>query len=431
MKTIFKNRSVWGWWFYDWANSAFALTALALFFPIFFKNYWNSGVDPTISTARLGVGHLVAGLCIACLSPLLGAMAGISFGKKRMLAAMLLLGTSCMALLFFIPQSRWLAALILFLLARMGFALGNLFYDSLLPDISESGQHDLISSFGYGFGYLGCGILGLVNVLMVLHPEWFGIADKTMAVKIAFLSVAIWWGLFSLPLFFWVREKSVPVKESRKLFRRSLRSMINTARDIYHTPQVLLFLIAFWLYHDGVHAFVMMATDFGLSIGIPESGLMSALLIVQFVAFPAAILFGYLAGRIGAKNTILIAIGIYLAVCLGGALYLKTQGQFLFLAALTGSAQGAIQALSRSMFTSMIPEEKASDYFGFYNLVGRFSVVLGPGLIGGMGLLGRRIGLENVAAARFGIASLAVLFIGGGVLLMKVKTCAQPSAEAC
>ncbi|MFW6254673.1 MAG: MFS transporter, partial [Chitinivibrionales bacterium] len=194
---------------------------------------------------------------------------------------------------------------------------------------------------------------------------------------------------------------------------------------------LLLFLVAFWLYHDGVHAFVMMATDFGLSIGIPDSGLMTALLLVQFIAFPAAILFGYVADRIGAKNTILIAIGIYTLVCLVGAFILQTQLQFFILAGLTGSAQGAIQALSRSMFTAMIPEEKSSDYFGFYNLVGRFSVVLGPGLVGMMGLLGRQLGFESVAAARFGIASLAILFISGGLLLLRVRPCAEPAGEVC
>lgn len=289
----------------------------------------------------------------------------------------------------------------------------------------------MISSFGYGLGYLGCGILGIVNVMMVLHPQQFGIDSKAQAVKLAFLSVALWWGVFSLPLFLWVREKKNRATGSKRLFRRSLRSMVQTGREIAHTPQLLLFLVAFWLYHDGVHAFVMMATDFGLSIGIPDSGLMTALLLVQFIAFPAAILFGYVADRIGAKNTILIAIGIYTLVCLVGAFILQTQLQFFILAGLTGSAQGAIQALSRSMFTAMIPEEKSSDYFGFYNLVGRFSVVLGPGLVGMMGLLGRQLGFESVAAARFGIASLAILFISGGLLLLRVRPCAEPAGEVC
>jgi UMF1 family MFS transporter len=422
MKALSKDRSVVGWVLYDWANSSFALTAMALFFPIFFKTWWNAGVAESLSTARLGFGHALAGLLIALCSPLLGAMADVRFGKKRLLVLFMLLGACCTGALALVAQPLWLVALVVFMLARVGFSLANIFYDALLGDVAGPGQLHRVSSWGYGMGYLGCGLLGVVNVVMVSAPQWFGLASKADAVRWSFVSVCVWWIVFSLPLMVWVRERPPVGRGSTlALMGESVRAMVATGRSIGRRRELLLFLIAFWLYHDGVHAFVMMATDFGLSIGIEAKGLMVALLVVQFVAFPAALVFGWLANRIGAKRSILIAIAIYVVVCLLGAALLKTQLHFMLLAALTGSAQGAIQALSRSLFASLVPAEKAGEYFGFYNMIGKFSMVLGPAIVGGVGLAAVKLGVDTQLAPRLGIGSLSLLFIGGGVLLWLVR----------
>ncbi|MBD3314434.1 MAG: MFS transporter [Chitinivibrionales bacterium] len=412
------RKAVWGWVLYDWANSAFALSVMALFFPVFFKTYWCSESDPTFSTARLGIGHFIAGLTIALMSPILGAVAQIGVGKKRLLGGAVALGTTSVAALFLVPAGNWLSALTLFLLARLGFSFANLFYDSLLTDVAEPRSIDRVSSLGYGIGYLGCGLLGVAHVAMIEGHEALGI-DKALAVRLAFLTAAVWWAFFSIPLFKWVREKLRPWLWGG-VVKRSLTETWRTAREIGRSRMLLLFLVAFWFYNDGVHAVVMMAADFGASIGIPLSGLMIALLITQFVAFPSAIGFGRLAGVIGAKRAILIAIGIYIVVTAVAAFFLRTQTQFIILACIIGSAQGAIQALSRSLFASMIPPERAADFFGFYNLVGKFSVVIGPGLVGGMTLIGRGWGMGPEVASRIGIGSLAILFVVGGLLLSSV-----------
>lgn len=413
------RKAVWGWALYDWANSAFALSVMALFFPVFFKTYWCTETDPTISTARLGVGHFIAGLTIALLSPVLGAVAHLGVGKKRLLGGSMLVGATAVASLFLVPQGAWVAALGLFLVGRLGFSFANLFYDSLLTDVAQPSSIDRISSLGYGIGYLGCGLLGVVHVVMVSRHGMLGI-DKGLAVRLALLTAALWWALFSIPLFRWVHERLRPWVWKGAV-RRSLSETWRTAREISRSRMLLLFLVAFWFYNDGVHAVVMMAADFGASIGIPLSGLMVALLATQFVAFPSAILFGRIAGRIGAKRAVLVAIGIYILVTAAAALFLRTQAQFILLACITGSAQGAVQALSRSMFAAMIPVGRAAEFFGFYNLVGKFSVVIGPGLVGGMALLGRGWGLSGETASRIGIGSLAILFIIGGVLLAVVR----------
>jgi UMF1 family MFS transporter len=290
---------------------------------------------------------------------------------------------------------------------------------------------DRVSSKGYAFGYLGCGLLGVLNTAMVLRPGWFGIPSGSMAVRIVFLTVGVWWIGFTVPLMLWVAERRGRVRRRGGILSASFGEAFRTARMIASQRHVLIFLIAFWLYNDGVHAFVMMSADFGMAIGIPASRLALALLAVQFVAFPAALLFGNLARHVGAKNVLLIAVAIYMIVSVVGAMALRTWVQFLVLACVVGCAQGAIQALSRSYYASMVPGDRAAEYFGFYSLVGKFSVVLGPAIVGGMSLFGKRIGLESVTAVRTGIAALGVLFIAGGLLLWRAPTRPAPVEAQC
>ncbi len=415
------KRAVWAWCFYDWANSAFALTIMAAYFPGFFKDYWSAGVDAAISTARLGFGNSFAGLCVALLSPILGALAGAGRAKKQFLVVFLCLGIIMTTGLFFIPKGEWFVAISIFIFARIGFNLANLFYDAFLVDVADLKERDMVSSWGYAIGYLGCGLLFIINFFMFSKPALFGISDTAMAIKYIFLSAALWWFIFSLPILFFVRERKSPTHEKiSNIIAMGLKNIPKTAGMIWKDKNVLIFLFAYWCYIDGVHTVVMMCTDFGLSIGITMKTLMIALACVQFVAFPSAIVFGLVSRRIGAKTVITIAIAIYIFITLGGAWILKTGTHFILFACLTGTVQGAIQALSRSFFSKMIPADKSTEYFGFYNMVGRFAIILGPAIVALSNILVHSIGLRSQIASRSGISALSVLFIIGGFLLLKV-----------
>jgi UMF1 family MFS transporter len=292
----------------------------------------------------------------------------------------------------------------------------------MLIDVAESEQYDFVSSLGFSIGYLGCGILFLFNLIMLKNPELFGLVSKAQVVKISFLLVSIWWFIFSLPLLFIVKPRSTTIKIAFVPFVVSgLERLFKIMTEIIKDKNTLLFFIAYFFYIDGVHTIVMMATDFGLSIGIKIDTLMLALLWVQFVAFPAALGFGFLSRKIGAKPIVLIAIGIYILISLGGAWIISTGTHFIIFACITGTAQGAIQALSRSLFANMIPEDKETDYFGFYNMIGKFSVVLGPGLVALCNIIAYYIGFESKNASRFGISILAILFVIGFIILSKVR----------
>ncbi len=413
------RKAVISWWFYDWANSAFILTVVAGFFPVFFKSYWCAAVDPTVSTARLGIGNAVAGLLVAVMSPLLGAVADAGRAKKLLLGVFVALGAFSTIGLFFMPKGEWLGALSIFLIASVGFNSANIFYDALLIDVTERSRMDWVSSVGYAIGYLGCGLLFLVNVLMVSHPAWFGLSGPAQAIRVSFLMAAIWWLVFSIPLFLNVHEKRSEKRVgARDAVRIGTSHILHTARAILHNRPLLLFLLAYWLYIDGVHTSVLMAVDFGMAIGLKPASLMVALLVVQFVGFPSALLFGKLAGKIGAAGMIMIGIGIYIGVCGAGSLLLRTATHYIILAGITGMAQGGIQALSRSCFGKLIPADAAGEYFGFYNIVSRFAVILGPAVVAMVTLATRHAGLPSLTASRVGMSSVSLLFAGGLVLLI-------------
>jgi UMF1 family MFS transporter len=421
MKVSTAQRAVWSWCLYDWANSAFALTVMAAFFPAFFNKYWNPGVDSAIITFRLGMGNTVAGLCVALVSPVFGVMAGIGKTKKQFLASSIFLGTFMTAALFFVGKGEWLTALIVFILARIGFATANLFYDAYLLDVAQPGQRDLVSSQGYAIGYLGCAILFTINILMYLKPAIFGLRSPVDGIRYSFLSAAVWWLLFSIPILAFVHEKPAP-RGAIRFIESGTRDLRDTIIAIIKDKNLLLFLVAFWCYFDGVHTIVVMAKNFGISLGLPYGTLMAALLCVQLVAFPSALLFGYCTRWIGSKLIILVSICFYIFITLGGAWILRTSTQYFIFASLTGMVQGAIQALSRSFFTRMIPVGKESEYFGIFNMVGRFSVVLGPALVGISNLVCFKIGLNPQTASRAGISSLSLLFFAGGLILARVRT---------
>jgi UMF1 family MFS transporter len=405
------RRPVVAWALYDWANSAFATTVMAAFFPIFFKQYWAVDVEATVSTFRLGLANGIDSLLIALLAPLLGAMADRGGVRLRMLAFFTLLGAAMTAGLYWMQQGDWVAAAILYAAAGFGFSGAVTFNDSLLVDVAEAAEYDLVSSYGYSLGYAGGGLMLLLNVAMVANPGWFGLADATEAVRLSFLMVAGWWLLFSIPCLIWVRERKPaqplsPVSAARAGWRE-LRATIGAVREL---RPLVWFLLAYWMYIDGVNTIIKMAVDFGLSLGFPQQSLIAALLVTQFVAFPAALAFGWLGGRIGARNGIFIAIAVYSAGTVA-AYWMDSIGEFYLLAVTIGLVQGGIQSLSRSYFAALVPQGKQGEFFGFYNMMGKFAAVLGPLLVGVTALV--------TGSSRAGILSVIVLFAGGAALLWK------------
>jgi len=406
-------RQKWGWAMYDWANSAFATVVMAGFFPVFFKDYWNAGLDPVDSTFRLGVANSLASFLIVLLAPLLGAVADRLARRKALLLAFALLGSLMTAGLYLAGQGEWQLAMFLYVFAIIGFSGSNIFYDSLLPFVSHDKDMDRTSALGFSLGYLGGGLLLSLNVGMVLHPEWFGLADPASAVRGSFLIVAAWWLLFSIPLFLLVEEpggdgSALSVQVLLAGFQRIWR----TLHEVRQLQNIWLFLVAYWLYIDGVDTIVRMAVDYGLSLGFNQNDLILALLLTQFTGFPSALLFGRLGSRFGAKAGIFAGLLIYVLVTVWASV-MTTAAEFYYLAVLIGLAQGGVQALSRSLYARMIPPERSAEFFGFYNMMGKFAAIIGPVLMGWIGVLSGN--------PRTGILSLLVLFTAGAVLLVKVK----------
>ena len=406
------TRERWGWVFYDWANSAFATTVMAGFFPVYFKAYWNTGLDTTVSTFRLGMANSVASLLIVLLAPVLGAMADCMSRRKAMLFVFACLGWLMTGGLYLVAEGDWILAVLFYILAVIGFSGSNVFYDSLLPFISSREELDRTSAFGFALGYLGGGVMFSCNILMVLHPDWFGLADSDAAVRIAFLMVAVWWLVFSLPLLLLVKEPGgAGGGPALRVVREGFVRVWHTLHEVRRLHNVWLFLIAYWLYIDGVDTIVRMAVDYGLSLGFDHKSLLMALLITQFTGFPAAIAFGYLGSRFGPRAGILLGLCVYMVVTVRASV-MSSPGEFYLLAFAIGLAQGGVQALSRSLYARMIPGNRTAEFFGFYNMLGKFAAVIGPVMMGWVGALS--------ASPRIGILSLLVLFVIGALVLLKV-----------
>ncbi|MGD9022184.1 MAG: MFS transporter [Deltaproteobacteria bacterium] len=426
------KKAVWGWVMYDWANSAFATAVMAGFFPVFFKQYWSFGADVNMSTARLGLGNSVASIFVAIIAPVLGAIADKGSARKKFLVFFAYLGALMTAALFLVQKGDWGWAIFVYVMGIIGFSGANIFYDSLLPSVADEDEVDYVSGLGFSMGYLGGGLLFLVTVLMASMPGRFGFPDTETAVKYAFVLVAIWWSLFTIATVLWVPEQRTTSSPSSGVgsIAAGLRQLAGTFRKIRHLKTVLLFLLAYWFYIDGVDTIIRMAVDYGMSLGFASNDLITALLITQFVGFPAALVFGRLGQRWSVRKSIFIAIGIYLCVTVWGTMMMNKQ-EFYILAIVIGLVQGGIQALSRSYYSRLIPKNQAAEYYGFYNMLGKFATILGPVLIGTVGLIARRILMpptptpEQILhvgqlASRLGIASIAILFIVGGVLFFFV-----------
>jgi UMF1 family MFS transporter len=401
-----RRASQWAWGLSAWANHAFATTVLVGLFPIFFDKYWARSLSGTHSTFFLGVANSGASFVVMLIAPWLGALADQRGTKKFWFALCTALGAAATALLAVIGAGRWGIALLVFVLASVGFFAGSSFQDALIVQVATPAESNRVSALGFALGYLGGGLLFLFNVVMVLQPHWFALPDATAATRVAFIDVALWWVLFTLPLFRRVPE--APATAAGAVWR----DLWATIRQVLRDRPVLNFLLAYWLYIDGIATLQQMAVDFGAKLGFSTSALIQALLLVQFVAFPCALLFGRLADRIGAKAAIYLGLGVFTAVTVF-AYFMQTEREFYVLAAIVGSVQGGVQALSRSYFTRLIPRERSGEYFGFYNMLAKFAAVLGPLA---MGIVAIATGNQ-----RLSILVLALFFVGGAWLLARVR----------
>ncbi len=402
------------WAFYDWANSAFVTVVIAGFFPLFFKQYWASTLAPTESTFWLGAINSFTSLAIVLLAPLLGAIADHLGRRKGFLLVFACLGIVMTASLSLAAQGAWQLAVILYLLALLGFSAANVFYDALLLTVSGSSgrETDRVSALGFAMGYLGGGLLFAFCVLMTRQPAWFGLADEVAAVRLSFVLVAAWWALFSIPLLLFVKERHHAPEAAAVSLRAAIDRVLLTLRELRVLRQAALFLFAYWLYIDGISTVVRMAVDYGISIGFESGQLILALLITQFVGFPATYVYGRMARVVGVRNGIFFGIAIYALITVWGSL-MQSTWEFYLLAVVIGLVQGGVQALSRSLYARLIPPGQAAELFGFYNMVGKSAAVIGPIMMGWLGVL--------TGSPRLAILSLLILFIAGFLVLLLVR----------
>lgn len=412
MNESFDNKKGLSWAFYDWANSAFATTVIAGFFPVFFKQYWCSGMPVVQSTFRLGAANSLASLFIVAVAPILGAIADRGGAKKRFLLFFTAMGIVMTGALNFVAKGEWAPAAILYVLGIIGFSGGNIFYDSLLMNVSTPRKVDFVSALGFAMGYLGGGIIFAFNVAMTLRPEFFSLSGHEEAIRVSFITVGIWWGAFSIPIFLFVKE---PLPENKSAGWHAVaggfRQLTATFREIRKMRVVLIFLTGYWFYIDGVDTVIHMAVDYGLSLGFDSNSLITALLITQFIGFPSAIAFGKAGEKYGPKAGIFFGILVYIAVVIWG-FFMTNESEFYGLAAAIGLVQGGVQSLSRSYFTRIIPKNKTAEFFGFYNMLGKFAAVIGPALMGWTGVL--------FGSPRIGLLSIILLFAAGACLLYLV-----------
>ena len=415
------------WAMYDWANSAVMTTIITAVFPIYYEKVACKGVvGVEEATQRYAAATVIGMLIIALLSPVLGTIADLKGDKKKMLGGFMALGVSSVAGMFFIYQGQWLLASVLFILANIGVNGSFVFYDALLPHVAGKDEIDRVSTAGYAFGYIGGGTLLAINLAWIMKPAWFGLpsvgdtsAQGTLPTRLAFLSVAVWWLVFSIPLFRRVHEPPASAAgiTERVPVRAAFARLWETARGLGSHRQAFLMLLAFLIYNDGIGTIIRMASSYGAVIGIDTTVMIASIVVVQFVGIPFAFLFGMLAQRIGAKRSIGVGLVAYMAICVLGY-FMKSAIHFVALAALVGAVQGGTQALSRSLFASMIPRDKSGEFFGFFGVAEKFAGILGPAVFA-------------VAPSQSAILAVIGFFIVGGLMLFFVDVAAgQRKARA-
>ena len=405
------TKTVKSWIAYDAGNSAFATTVVAAFFPIFYLEFWASTMPKVEASIYLNWTLVICNSLILLSGPVIGAYTDINRSTKSALNMFTIVGALFVGSLFFIDVGSWLYALIFFGISNYCFCVAQIPYDKILTKITTPNNFSIISNQGYAWGYFGGGALFLLNALMSIYPSSFGLASQAEAIRVSFLMVSIWWLLFLIPLFLNFKENKTE-KHSMSVFSSSFKNIFKTLKSVYQYKNAFLFLIAFFLFIDGAHTVIYLASTFALNLGLETSSIIQALILVQFVAFPATLLWGYVANKYGDKLVLYITITSYICIIIYSTT-LSSALEFYLLAAWVGFVQGGIQGSSRGMFGKLIPKEKAGEFFGLYNVMGRAGAILGPLMVGTL--------LTLYGNVRIALLPIAVLFIIGGLLLTRVK----------
>jgi UMF1 family MFS transporter len=412
------------WAMYDWANSAMVTTITSAVFPIFFVRVAGANLDPAQATARYGTATTLGLAIIAVLAPVLGTLADYVAIKKRLLGTFMGLGVAAVAMMYFIRHGDLLFASVLFILANIGVNGSFVFYEALLPHVARREEMDRVSTAAYALGYIGGGILLALQLAWIMFPGTFGLpsgdaltpAQSTLPTRLAFASVAVWWVLFAIPLFRKVPEPPVHIEEGERPGENPLRVAFVrlgvTFRELRSYKHAFLMLLAFLIYNDGIGTIIRMATAYGTELGIGETSLIGAIMLVQFVGVPFAFLFGMLAGKVGAKAAVYLGLGTYALISVLGY-RMQDAGDFLVLAVLVGMVQGGTQALSRSLFASMIPKHKSGEFFGFWSVFEKFAGIFGPAIFTAT--------LALTGSSRNAILSVIGFFVVGGFILTFVN----------
>jgi UMF1 family MFS transporter len=406
------KRAIWAWTMYDWGNSGFVTTIMAAVLPVYYSSVAASNLPANVATAYWGYTTSLAALLAAVISPVLGAMADFRGSKKSFLTIFMVIGVTAAALMYFIGTGDWLLASLLFIFGQIGFAGSLVYYDALLPHVAREDEIDMVSSRGYAMGYIGGGILLAINLAMIM------LAPKPLTglmTRLSFLTVAVWWFVFTLPLLRIVSEPKRRIlagEENFKPLQAAFSRLASTFKDISKYKELSKFLLAFWVYSNGIGTIILMATIYGAEIGIGQTTLIGTLLLVQFLAAPFAIFFGWLPKKIGTKNSIYITLGIYSIIAIAGY-FLQHEWQFWALGAGVATVQGGAQALSRSLFGRMMPKSKSAEFYSFFSVFEKFSTILGPAMFG--------VVSQITGHSRLSIVSLIVFFLLGIYILTRVN----------
>ena len=405
------------WALYDWANSAFALSVLAVLFPLVLGNYWGAEDGGSAATIRLGWITFLASLIVFLAAPILGTIADTGGYRKRFLLIFAIIGALATAGLGLIGEGQWPVALALYLLASVGFYSSSVFYDSLLIDVTEPRNYSFVSTLGFSVGYLGGAILLALHLWMLKSPQTFGLENATEAFSYAFVSVGVWWLLFSLPLLLYVPEKHSPIEVASHPIRAAYEELKSTVQKISQYRNVMIFLGGYWLYIGGVFTVIFMAVNYGQRLGFEDSDLVMALLIANIVGFPATLVYGFLAHRFGAKKGLYVALLAYVGACLWGIQMTEVR-EFFIMSVIIGMVQGGVQGLSRSVYATLIPADQPGEFFGFYSMTTKFAHVLGPAMVAIAAMLSDD--------PKWVLLALMPMFLAGAFLLALVR---MPATE--
>ena len=392
------------WVLYDVGNSAYVMLAATLI-PIYFSAIAEPGSSAVVAW---GYATTVASLALALLMPFLGSLADLKGNKKKFLAGTI--GTGAVSLAVMGVPGNAMVFLAIYVFSSVMLNASLVFYDAFLVDATEQERYDEVSSQGYAWGYIGSCIPFIACLVIVLFGSSFGIGQLD-GIRISFVITAAWWLVFSVPVLRDVHQTHFKAREEH-LFRHTLKGLVGTCKKIARDKRLLMYMLAFFFYIDGVHTIITMSTSYGTDLGIDSTQLVLALLVTQFVAFPSAIAYGRLAGRFGTKRMLLIAVFAYFCITLFAAFFLRSAAEFWVLAVCVGLFQGGIQALSRSEFGKLIPKENANEYYGFFDIFGKYATIMGTLLVS--------VFTQLTGSSSYGVLSVAVLFIVGFILLWKM-----------